>query len=132
MDTVRQQEGDRIPRETKRKKEGGYKQSEKVPSTRGRSKEKYQEGEDRGWEGKSGGGPGARVAGEGRGFESGAAFRGARSALSSREPGERERTCVSGRGKRVVLACPLPRCSHSRCREKSTRYQRKKIAKITD
>lgn len=86
----------------------------KVASTRGRSKEKYQEGEDRWWEGKSGGGPGARVAGEGRGFESGAAFREARSALSSREPGERERTCVSSREKRVILACPLPRCSHSR------------------
>lgn len=63
-----------------------------VASTRGRQRErKYQEGEDRGWEGKSGGGPGARVAGEGRGFESGAALREARSALSSREPGERER-----------------------------------------
>lgn len=64
--------------------------------------------------GRSGGGPGARVAGEGRGFESGAAFREARSALSSREPGERERTCVLNREKRVVLVCPLPRCFHSR------------------
>lgn len=47
--------------------------------------------------GRSSGSSEARVAGEGRGFESGVAFRGARSALSSREPGERERTCVPAR-----------------------------------
>ena len=39
-------------------------------------------------------------AGEDRGFESGVAFRGARSALSSREPGERETTCVPARRKK--------------------------------
>lgn len=69
----------------------------------------------------SGGGPGARVAGEDRGFESGVAFRGARSALSSREPGERKRTCISVREKRVVPSRTLgastftkPPVAHSR------------------
>lgn len=57
--------------------------------------------------GRSSGSSEARVAGEGRGFESGVAFRGARSALSSREPGERERTCVPARKKRVVFSHPL-------------------------
>lgn len=56
--------------------------------------------------GRSSGSSEARVAGEGRGFESGVAFRGARSALSSREPGERERTCVPARRKRVIFSHP--------------------------
>lgn len=108
MDTARQQDGDRIPRETKRKKE---RDTNRVGRWRVREEEIEREiprgrGQRMGGE-KSGGGPGARVAGEGRGFESGAAFREARSALSSREPGERERTCVSGREKRVVLVCVL-------------------------
>lgn len=67
-------------------------------SARGRPRKR----ERGGWRWRSADGGGARVAGEGRGSESGAAFGEARSALSSREPGERERTvCVSpykGRG----------------------------------
>lgn len=71
-----------------------------------KSREKYRERKDGRARGRSSGSSEARVAGEGRGFESGVAFRGARSALSSREPGERERTCVPARRKRVVFSHP--------------------------
>lgn len=82
--------------------------------------------------GRSSGSSEARVTGEGRGFESGVAFRGARSALSSREPGERERTCVPARRKRVVFSNPrqtstlVAPVAHSRQKRNSRRNRDKR------